>query len=110
MYEFGVLMLGALLTAKTVDFVGHVYKDLSAAGKLVLAAVAGTAYAYLFDFSLFAGWGVSVSSDTVGTVGTGLFMMGLAGFWHELLGLMREWAHRYHGEASEIEARIRRAA
>lgn len=111
MYEFAILALGGLLVAKTVDFLGHLApKDVHRSAKLLVAAVAGVAYAYFFDYSLFAAWDTTVRSDWIGTVATGLFMAGVASVWHELLGLMRERAHRYHGEASEIEARIHRAA
>ena len=110
MYELGILLFGALVTAKTVDFARHLYKDMNKAMVVLVAMLMGAGYAYLFDFSLFAGWGVGVRTDWMGTLATGLFMGGLAGGWHEVLGVMREWAHRYHGEATEIEQRIKRAA
>lgn len=110
MYELGIIVFGGLVTAKTVDFVRHLVKDLNKAMVLFLAALVGVGYAYLFDFSVFAEWAIGVRADWIGTLATGLFMGGLAGGWHEALGVMREWAHRYHGEASEIEARLQRAA
>ena len=110
MYEFGIVLLGGLITAKTVDVLRHLGKDVSKAGVVFLSALCGVGYAYLFDYSLFAGWGIAVRADWIGTLATGLFMGGLAGAWHQALGLMREFAHRYHGEATEIETRVKRAA
>lgn len=111
MYEFAILALGGLIVAKSVDLLGHLgLEGMHKAAKLFVSAVVGFAYAYLFDYSVFAAWDVAVRSEFVGTLGTGLFMAGLAGVWHEALVLMREWAHRYHGEATEIEARMHRAA
>jgi hypothetical protein len=109
-YEFAILAFGGLITAKTVDLLRHLTKEMQKAGVLFLSAAAGVGYAFLLDFSLFAHWGVGVRADWIGTLATGLFMGGLAGAWHEGLGVMREWAHRYHGEATEIEARMHRAA
>lgn len=109
-YEFAILVLGGLVVAKTVDFLRNPLKDVSKAAVVLLAMAVGVGYAYLFDYSIFAAWGVDVRAAWIGTLATGLFMGGLAGAWHQVLGMAREWAHRYHGEATEIEARLGRAA
>jgi hypothetical protein len=109
MYEFAILVLAGLATAKTVDLLRSFAKDLPKSGVLLATMAVGVAYAYLLGFSVFAGWGVDVRSGTIGTVGTGLFMAGLAGAWHQSLAMLREHAHRSHGEASAIEARVRAA-
>lgn len=110
MYELAVMLFGGLVTAKTVDFVRHLVKDMNKAMVLFLSGLVGVGYAFLLDYSVFAGWGIAVRTEWLGTIGTGLFLAGLAGGWHEFLGVLREWAHRYHGEATEIEARLHRAA
>lgn len=110
MYEFAILLLGGLVTAKAVDFLRGLAKEMHGSGVLLLTGLVGVGVAFLMDFSIFTGWGVAVRADWVGTLLTGLFMGGLAGAWHHSLGMMREWAHRYHGEATEIEARLHRAA
>ncbi len=110
MYEFAVLLLAGLVTAKLVDLVRHATKDVPKAGSLLIAAAVGIGLAYLLDFSIFAAWGVGVRAETIGVIVTGLVLAGVAGVWHEAIELMRERAHRYHGEATEIEARLRSAA
>src|SRR5690242_19084533 len=109
MYELGILVLGGLVTAKTVDLCRHALKDVNKAMVLFASAAVGVAYAFLMNYSLFSGWHIGVRADWIGIAMSGLFMAGVAGAWHEMLGMMREWAHRYHGEATEIEARLKRA-
>ena len=109
MYELGMLALFGLATAKTVDFTHHLYKDMKPSFTLFLSALLGVAYSYVFDFSLFAGWGIGVRYSWLGYVGTGLFMMGMATLWHHALGMMKEWAHHHHGEAEAIESKLRAA-
>ncbi len=111
MYEFAIVALGGLLVAKTVEFLGRLApNEVHTSVKLFAAALAGVAYAYLFDYSLFGAWDIGVRSAWIGTVATGLFMAVVASVWHEALELMRGRAHRYRGEASEIDARMQRAA
>lgn len=110
MHEFAILLFGGLITAKSVDFVRHLVRDMHKGVVLLVSGLIGVGYAFLASYSLYAAWGVSVRSSWVGTTMTGLFMAGIAGGWHELLEVMREWAHRYHGEATEIESRLQRAA
>lgn len=109
MYEFAILALGGLVVAKSVDILRGL-RSFNATAVTFVSMVVGVAYAFGFDFSLFAAWDVGVREAWMGTVATGLFMGGMAGAWHHTLGVMREWAHRSHGEASEIEARLHRAA
>ena len=111
MYEFAILLLGGALVLKTVDFLGHLSpKELGRGMSVLVSAIVGVVYAVLFDYSVFAAWGVSVRSAVIGVIATGLFMSALADVWREMLALFHEWAHRYQGEASEIEARLSRAA
>ena len=51
MYELGMLALFGLATAKCVDFVRPLYKDMKPAFTLALCAVLGVVFSYLFDFS-----------------------------------------------------------
>lgn len=110
MYEFAILLFSGLALCKAVDVWRHYAKGLDAGMHMLATLGLGVGLAYLLDYSMFAAWGVSVRSEHVGNIVTGFVMAGFAGAWHQALGLMREWAHRYHGEASEIEARLRRAA
>lgn len=111
MYEFAIMLFGGLLVMKTVDLFRGLTKELDRKGGMVFfAALVGVGYAYLFDFSLFAAWNASVRADWIGTLATGLFLGALAGSWHTVLNWVHEWAHRYHSEASETEARLHRAA
>ena len=79
MYDLGILLFGGLITAKTADFLRHLTKELHSAGHLLLSALVGVGYAYLFNFSVFAGWKVPVRAEWIGIVATGLFMGALAG-------------------------------
>jgi hypothetical protein len=110
MYEFVILALGGLVAAKSVDLVRHLAKEVERLGVLLLWFAAGVGFAYLVDFSIFSAWGVGARSSAIGTLVTGLMVGAFAAVWHEVLGLVREFTHRYQGEASEIEARLHRAA
>ena len=111
MFGFAILLLGGALILKTVDLVGNLTgHKMRGAASIVLSALVGVGYAYLFEYSVFATWGIDVRSATLGLVGTGLFMSALADAWREMLAVVHEWAHRYRGQASEIEARLSRAA
>ena len=111
MYEFAILLLGGALVLKTVDFLaGLSPKEMGRGMAVLVSAIIGIVYAYLFDYSVFAAWDIDVRSATIGVLATGLFMSALADVWREMLALFHEWAHRYQGEASEIEARLGRAA
>lgn len=110
MYEFAILVFGGLLVAKSVDLVRHMAKEVERLGVLILWFGAGVGFAYLVDYSIFSAWGVAARSGTIGTLVTGLMVGAFAAVWHEVLGLLHEFTHRYQGEASEIEARLHRAA
>lgn len=109
MYEFMILALGGALTLKTLDFLRGFTGELHGAFSSVLGAAVGIAYAYLFNYSMFAAWGIDVRSATIGMVGTGLFMWAMADVWRECVNLVHEWAHRYRGEAEAVEHKIRAA-
>lgn len=111
MFGFAILLLGGALTLKVVDMIGHLSnRKMRGASAILVSAVVGIGIAYLFEYSVFATWNIDVRSTTLGLVGTGLFMSALADAWREMLAVVHEWAHRYRGEASEIEARLSRAA
>ncbi|HVL82389.1 MAG TPA: hypothetical protein VM840_12445 [Actinomycetota bacterium] len=111
MYEFAILLLGGALVLKTVDLFGGLSpKELGRGMTVLTSAIVGVVYAFLFDYSVFAAWGIDVRSATIGLVATGLFMSALADVWREMLALFHDWAHRYQGQASGTEARLGRAA
>lgn len=109
MHEFVILALGGALTLKTLDFLRSFTGDMHGAVSAVFGAAVGIFYAYLFNYSMFAAWGIDVRSETIGMVGTGLFMWAMADVWRETVNLVHEWAHRYRGEAVAAEHRIRAA-
>lgn len=107
MYEFAILALVGLLTVKSVELIGHLtHKTMSGALELLATAAVGVIYAFAFDFSIFAAWGVDVRSETVGLIATGAFMTGLAALWREVTSMVSDWAHK----SDSSSARISRAA
>ncbi|HVE92735.1 MAG TPA: hypothetical protein VNE62_10640 [Actinomycetota bacterium] len=110
MYEFTILLLGGLLTLKTVDLLDHLTpKSMHAAAAVVVSALIGIGYAFLFDFSVFAAWDIGVRSEVVGTIATGLFMSALASVWPAMLGAVSGWIHRDEPQRAG-ETRLTQAA
>ena len=77
MYEFAIVVLLGIGSFKLVDMLNE-YVDRSKVHTLLTIAV-GVLVAWAVDFSLFAQWGISVRSEALGYVGTGL-MIAAAGY------------------------------
>lgn len=77
MYAFAVVILLGIGTFKLVDMVSE-YLNLSKITTL-FTILLGVLIAWALDFSLFAQWDITVRSDALGYVGTGL-MIAAAGY------------------------------
>lgn len=111
MYHFAIVALLGLATYKTVDFVlGLLGIELSTAIKTFVTLGFGVLATAILDYSVFAGWGVSVREDWMGWFFTGLIVGGMTYVWHEVLGLIEGYGRRSRDEALEIERRTPRAA
>ena len=76
MYEFAIVVLLGIGTFKLVDMLNE-YVDLSKVQTLLTIAL-GAVVAWALGFSIFALWDVPVRSETVGYIGTGLMIAGMA--------------------------------
>ncbi len=111
MHEFAILLLGGLLTLKTVDLFDHLTPSrMHGAAATLLSALIGIGYAFLLDFSVFSAWDVGVRSELIGILATGLFMSALAAVWPALLGAVHGWIHRDDTSSAGAEPRLTQAA
>jgi hypothetical protein len=85
MYEFAVVTLLGLVALKVTDLVIENIPGLDRIRTLFTFALA-VVFALALDYSVFAGFGVTVREAWMGTVGTGLVIGSLAGAWSALLG------------------------
>ncbi len=106
MYQFAILLFGGLAVWLVGKVLAQHGPDMARATGAVLMAGLGVAYAYLVDYSVFAGWGIDVRNDAIGHVITGFIVAGVAMLWDEAIAVMHAWASN-HGAA---EKPLRRAA
>ena len=85
MYEFAVVTLLGLAALKVTDLVVENVPGLDKIRTLFTFTLA-VVFAIALDYSMFAGFGVTVREAWMGTVGTGLVIGSLAGAWAALLG------------------------
>ena len=101
MYHFAIVALLGLATYKVVDFlVGLLGLELSAAVKTFVTLGIGVLATEIIDYSVFAGWGVTLRDTWMGPAFTGLMVGGMAYVWPEALGVIRSVGSRGH-EAGE---------
>jgi hypothetical protein len=109
MYEFATAVLLGLAVYAVVKVIRH-FGETSRALRIFLDLALGLVVAWVTDYSLFAGWGVSFRSLWMGPVATGLVIGGIASLWTEIIGLITSYARRSYDEATEIESRIQTRA
>jgi hypothetical protein len=107
-YHFAIVALLGLATYKTVDFVlGILGIDLSAALKTFVTLGVGVLATELLDYSVFAGWGVTIREAWMGPFFTGLMVGAMCYVWPSVIGVIA----RYGGTRDESsDARTPRAA
>lgn len=111
MYDFAIVALIGLATWKVVGMVlGLFNMDLTSSVKAVLTLGTGVIAALLLDYSVFAGWDVSIRNADTGVVMTGLIAGSFAYVWHHALGLIEAYGRRNRDEARELERHSPRAA
>lgn len=108
MYTFAILALLALATVKLIDVVDDLFGGLDRF-KGVLTVILAIVGMYALDYSMFGSWGVSVDSEAVAKVFTGLVVAGMTSPWRAAFGYLTS------GKAEDDETlhhheHIRRAA
>jgi hypothetical protein len=104
MYVFAMaalLGLGVLFVATAAERYPPMRDARQLWAVLILALGIGTAW--IADFDVWRLWGLPVRWAWVGTTLTGVMLAGLAGVWHELLGLFTGLGRKYQDEAARIE-------
>lgn len=87
MYHFAIVALLGLAVYKTVDFVlGILGIELRGAIKTFVTLGLGVVATELLDYSVFAGWNVSIREAWMGPFFTGLMVGAMTYVWHEALG------------------------
>lgn len=86
MYHFAIVALLGLAVYKTVDFVlGILGIELRGAIKTFVTLAFGVVATELLDYSVFAGWNISVRETWMGPLFTGLMVGAMTYVWHEAL-------------------------
>lgn len=85
MYEFAAVTLLGLATLKVADLLSELVPGIAKVRTLATFVLAVAAVIAL-DYSVFAGFDITVREEWIGTVVTGLIVGSLAGAWHALLG------------------------
>jgi hypothetical protein len=105
MYTFAVAALLALATLKVVDLLEGLVPSVAPVRSLLTFAVAiGAAVA--IDFSVFAGYDISVRETWMGTWGTGLMIGALATAWQTVFGFLGSYRHEHPVEHQDTRARV----
>ena len=106
-YHFAIVALLALATYKTVEFVLGLLNIDNSTIKTFVTLGTGVLATELLDYSVFAGWGISIREAWMGPFFTGLMVGAMTYVWHAALGVIA----RYGGSRDEAaEARATRAA
>ena len=105
MYTFAIAALLALATLKLVDLLQELVPALSRVRALLTFALA-VAVAVVIDFSMFAGYDISVRETWMGTWGTGLIIGALATAWQVLFGFLGSKAGDAPVEHRDTRARV----
>lgn len=103
MYHFAIVALLGLATLKVCDLLEELVPALDKYNTLVRLAI-GVGAAVAIDYSMFAGFGISVREHWMGLWGTGLVIGSMATAWRAALGWLgaitedgREARHEHHG-------------
>ena len=87
MYDFAIVALLALATLKLVDFLSEAVRQLRSLRTLLTFVIAIGATVAL-DYSVFAGWGISIRNSDLGTWVTGFAVAGMTVPWRALFGYL----------------------
>jgi uncharacterized membrane protein (DUF441 family) len=109
MYVFATIALLGLAVATFVDLVDGTV-NVRRPVRPFVAFLAGIGIAWAADLSMFAGFGIGLRTQWMGTVATGLVIGGLACAWHEVLEALASHTGRSNDRATGSETGIPRAA
>jgi uncharacterized membrane protein len=103
-YHFAIVALLALATYRTVDFVLSLLGiELPSAIKTFVTLGTGVLATELLDYSVFAGWGVSIREAWMGPFFTGLMVGSLTYVWPTVIDSVAGMIGR--GSSSESRPR-----
>jgi hypothetical protein len=85
MYEFAVVALLGLVALKVTDLAIENAPGLDRV-RTLFTFILAIGLTLALDYSVFAGFGITVREAWMGTVGTGLVAGSLAGAWSAVLG------------------------
>ena len=106
MYHFAIVALLALATYKTVEFVLGLLNIDNSTIKTFVTLGAGVLATELLDYSVFAGWGISIREAWMGPFFTGLMVGALTYVWPSAVDSVVGLTHR---GSSDSESRPRAA-
>lgn len=87
MYDFAIVALLALAAVKLVDTVTEMVHPLRAY-RSVLTFVASIGAVVMLDYSMFSGFGIAVSNETLATWTTGFMVAGMTVPWRAVFGYL----------------------
>ena len=100
MYNFAILVLLALATYKTVDFVLSLLgMELPSSIKTFVTLGVGVLATELLDYSVFRAWGFTPRDAWMGPFFTGLMVGALTYVWPTVISSVASIAHR--GDSSD---------
>jgi hypothetical protein len=108
MYDFAIVALLALATLKLVDFLTDSVPQLRNVRTLLTFVVAVGA-TVLIDYSVFAGFGITIRNATVGTWVTGFIVAGMTVPWRALFAYLTHDRARADETLGEQTPRVRAA-
>lgn len=104
-YHFAIVALLALATYRTVDFVLSLLGiELPSAIKTFVTLGTGVLATELLDYSVFAGWGVSIREAWMGPFFTGLMVGSLTYVWPTVIDSVASMIGRGSGSESRPRA------
>ena len=107
MYDFAILILLGLALFKVVDLVEGLVPEVTKF-HLIVTLVLAVAGAFAIDYSIFAGYDISVRETWLGTAATGLMVAGTTSVWRAAF----HWLGSSEGEEPEVrhQGKLRSAA
>jgi len=100
-YDFAIVVLLALAALKVTDLLVQLVPKLAPA-EVLLRFVVAVAGVVALDYSLFAGFGVSLREGWMGPWASGLIVGAMASAWRAVLGYLNP-AERASTEPTTVE-------
>ncbi|HEX2042982.1 MAG TPA: hypothetical protein VHF24_10135 [Acidimicrobiales bacterium] len=105
MYQFAVVALLGLAVLKVVDLVEELVPG-TARFRTLATFVLAVAAVVAIDYSVFAGFDITLRENTMGSWITGVIVGSLASVWHAVLSWLRSPERLTHDTTRPERARI----